>query len=177
MLHRGRRLRAEARPPLFRGRADPSGHIEASEQGRCVADRAGDHANTGAAAPGLKAGRPKRGGAREGGQDRNPCHARFGQDRHAPLPLPVGRSSADHDRSPCADIDLDQTRENSKGPENDPASAPGLAAELSKRLAVRHADSRHLQSHYRADRKTDVHFCTTPLSVRPGTGATAPARL
>jgi hypothetical protein len=52
-----------------------------------------------------------------------------------------------------------------------------LAAELSQRPAVRHADSRHLQSRYRTDRKTDAHFCRTPFNVRPGTDATAPARL
>ena len=52
-----------------------------------------------------------------------------------------------------------------------------LAGALSQRPAVLHADSRHLQSHYRTDRKTDVHFCRTPFNVRPGTGATARARL
>jgi hypothetical protein len=30
---------------------------------------------------------------------------------------------------------------------------------------------------YRTVAKTDVHFCGTPFNVRPGTGATAPARL
>ena len=37
-----------------------------------------------------------------------------------------------------------------------------LAAELSQRPAVRHADSRHLQSQHRTDCKTGVHFCRTP---------------
>ena len=37
-----------------------------------------------------------------------------------------------------------------------------LAAELSERPAIRHADSRHLQSQHRTDCKTGVHFCRTP---------------
>jgi hypothetical protein len=37
-----------------------------------------------------------------------------------------------------------------------------LAAELSQRPAVRHADSRHLQSQHRTDCKTSVHSCRTP---------------
>ena len=32
------------------------------------------------------------------------------------------------------------------------------AGEFSQRPAVLHADSRHLQSHYRTDRKTDFTF-------------------
>ena len=37
-----------------------------------------------------------------------------------------------------------------------------LAAERSQRPAVRQADSGHLQSQHRTDRKTGVHSCSTP---------------
>ena len=47
-----------------------------------------------------------------------------------------------------------------------------LAAETSRCSAVRHADTRRLQSD-----QSDVHFCATPSNVRPGIGATVRARL